>query len=464
MIKNLSAANKIQWLTTLLITGMMWCIPVNEVLSRELKMFFVVTVFNILLLAFSLLPTIVPAILLPLGYWIFKVSAPSVIYGAWGNQIAWVVLGGLVFAHMMGNSGLSKRLAYKCMTLAKGNFTVLMFILLIPGIIIAPFVPAAVARCAIFGAILISLCQAMGYQPNSPKAVIAFVVGYIVSSNTGWLFYTGSNANIIAVGILETAGFPTTFVRYLICNFIPVFLWLITSIIIVIWLNRNQEKEDKTAIQEHIQAQYKVLGKMTEAEIKMLVIMAVVMVLLLTTKYHPLNAGMIFCLAVVVGFLPGVNLLQESDLQKVNFSMVFLVTACLAIGDVAADLGAGMLIITGIMPYAPHSFIALAIFIWVISVLGNLLMTPLALIASLGVPLITLAQNLGFSPEAITYIFLFSTNAIVLPYEIAASIVLFGYGMMDIKNFIKNFAAIGLWSLVCIVIFMIPWFKLIGMV
>lgn len=452
-----------KWAVTILLSVVVACIPLNDVYTSEMRWFFVVTIFNILLLAFGLLPTIVPAILLPLGYWIFNVAEPTIIYGAWGNQIAWVVLGGLIFATMMGKSGLSKRIAYKCMMLARGNYTALMFILLIPGVVITPFVPAAVARCAIFGAILITLCQAMGYKPNSPKAVIAFAVGYMVSCNTSYLFYTGSNANIIAVSFLESVGISVDFQRYLVANFVPVLLWLITSIALIFLLNRSKEKEDRQVVRAHIQKEYASLGRITGQEKRMLCVMAVVMVLLLTTNYHPLNAGMIFCLAVAVGFLPGINLIEQKDLQQVNFTMVFLVTACVAIGDVATDLGAGKLLMDALMPYAPQTFLALTVFIWIIVVLGNLLMTPLAIISALGVPLVALAQSMGFNPEAIIYIFLFSTNAIILPYEIAASMVLFGFGMMDMKNFAKNFSVVGLWSLVCIIIFMIPWFKLIGL-
>lgn len=463
-MEKMATGTKVKWLITLLVTLALALIPTGDVLTVQMKWFFVVTAFNILLLAFSLLPLIVPAVLLPLGYWIFSVAEPGVIYGAWSNQITWVVLGGLIFAVMMGKSGLSKRIAYKCMLLAKGNFVALMFIMIIPGIIIAPFVPAAVARCAIFGAIMVSLCQAMGYKPNSPKAVTAFIVGYIVSSNTSWLFYTGSNANLIACGFLESVGISVSFGSYFVANFLPVLVWLVTSVALVVFLNRDKEKEDRAAIQAHVREQYQELGPMSRDEKKMAVLMSIVMILLLTTNYHPLNAGMIFCLAVIVGFLPGIELADEKDLGKVNFTMVFVVTACVAIGDVAASLGLGDILIDLLMPYAPESLSSLSIFLWIIVFLGNFLMTPLAIVSSLSVPVISIAQIVGLNPEAIIYIFLFSSNAIVLPYEIAASLVLFGFGMMDTKNFAKNMLVVGAWSLVCILLVMVPWFKLIGLV
>ena len=115
------------------------------------------------------------------------------------------------------------------------------------------------------------------------------------------------------------------------------------------------------------------------------------------------------------------------------------------------------------MPYAPKSLLALVLFVFIIAFVGNLLMTPLALLAALSMPLITLSQNLGLNPEGILYIFLYSTATLILPYEITAGVVMYGFGMVNMKNFLKNFTAISIWSLICVFIFMVPWFKITGL-
>ena len=127
--------------------------------------------------------------------------------------------------------------------------------------------------------------------------------------------------------------------------------------------------------------------------------------------------------------------------------MVFLVAACVAIGNVATELGAGDLIMGYLMPYAPHNIVLLIGFLWLVCFCGNLVMTPVAILSSL----------------TIAYMFNFCTSAIILPYEIAASLVLFGYGMMDTKQFMKNFGIQSLWVLLCIIIFFVPWLKIIGL-
>lgn len=462
---NLSRSEMIKWAVTLILCGIVAFIPTSDVFTGQMKWFFVVTLFCMAVLAFSLLPVIVPAIMMPLGYWMLGVAKPAVIYGAWSNQIIWVVLGGLLFAIMMGKSGLSKRVAYKCMLWARGNLMLVMLFMLVAGLIITPFVPAAVARCSIFGSILIGLSQALDYKPNSPKAVFLFTAGYLAAVNPGHMYLTGSNTNLILAGFIENYGQTVDFQRFLWGNWIPCILWLVTAIFIASFVNRDKsgKKEDRVAIRNHIEKEYKALGKMSGQEIRMVVLMILVMVLLLTSNYHSINAGMIFCVAVAIGFLPGMNLINQDDVKKVNFTMVFLVAGCVAIGDVATELGAGDLIMNYLMPYAPHNIVLLIGFLWLICFCGNLVMTPVAIISSLAVPILSLAENLSYNPEAIAYMFNFCTSAIILPYEIAASLVLFGYGMMTTKQFMKNFFIQAVWVLLCIVIFFVPWLKIIGL-
>lgn len=463
-LASMPTSAKIKWIINILLTAAVFLLPTTDQFTMQIKIFLAVTIFNILMMAFDLIPIIVPSLLLPLAYWIFKVADPSIVYHAWGDQIAWIVVGGLFFAYMMNASGLSKRIAYKCMILARGNFIALMFIMIIPGIIIAPFVPAALARTALFCAIMMSLCDALGYKPNSSKAIMAFVVAYIVSANSGWLVMTGSNANIIATTYLQQNGISVDFFSYLLYNFPPELLWIIGSVAIIILMNRDKNKsEDSAHIREYVKEQYASLGKMNSKETKMLVLMIITFALLLTTNYHSLNAGMIFTLIVIIGFLPGMDLITGKDVSKINFSMVFMVTACVAIGDVSMQLNAGQILMNALMPYAPKSLLALCFFIFFIAFVGNLLMTPLALLAALSMPLITLSQNLGINPEAIIYIFLYSTATLILPYEITAGVVMYGYGMVSMKNFLKNFTAIAIWTLLCIFIFLIPWFKITGL-
>lgn len=460
----MSTSAKIKWIVNILLPAAVFLIPTSDQFTMQIKIFLALTLLNILMMAFDLIPIIVPSLLLPLSYWIFKVADPAVAYHAWGDQIAWIVVGGLFFAYMMNASGLSKRIAYKCMILARGNFIALMFIMIIPGLIIAPFVPAALARTALFCAIMMSLCDSLGYKADSRKAIIAFVVAYVVGCNSGYLVMTGSNANIIATTYLQQVGINVDFFSYMFYNLPPELLWIIGSVAIVILINRDKNKsEDSAHIRAHVKEQYASLGKMSGKEKKMLVLMILTFALLLTTNYHSLNAGMIFTLIVIVGFLPGIDLLQSSDVSKINFSMVFMVTACVAIGDVSMELNAGQILMDALMPYAPKSLLALALFVFVIAFVGNLLMTPLALLAALSMPLITLSQNLGLNPEGILYIFLYSTAALILPYEITAGVVMYGFGMVNMKNFLKNFTAISIWSLICVFIFMVPWFKITGL-
>ena len=75
-------------------------------------------------------------------------------------------------AHIMQKTGVSKRLAYSLMLLARGNFYIVIAMLIVAGVIMAMFVPASIARVAIFGAIALSIRDAMGWKDDTKKTII----------------------------------------------------------------------------------------------------------------------------------------------------------------------------------------------------------------------------------------------------------------------------------------------------
>jgi sodium-dependent dicarboxylate transporter 2/3/5 len=61
-------SNRVKWAIALIIPLLVYLIPTTDVFTLKIKLFFVCTLFPILLAAFDLLPMIVYALLFPLLY------------------------------------------------------------------------------------------------------------------------------------------------------------------------------------------------------------------------------------------------------------------------------------------------------------------------------------------------------------------------------------------------------------
>lgn len=451
----------IKWIVSIIITAVILLIPTNEVYTYEVKLFVAITALSMLMMAMELAHNLVPALLLQVGYLIFKVAPTDVVFSAWSNQIPWLVLGSFIVAAIMERTGLSKRIAYFCMMKAKGRFGALMFASFIAGVIIAAFVSASIARTAMLCALMLSLCQAMGYKSFSREAACAFFVAFVSSCDAGLIFMTGGNATLVLVGVLQQTGYDVTFISYFLQSGLPNLLLDALCVLVAIKFFGPKGKDGSSSA-EYIKEQYEKLGPTSADEKKTIILLLALIVLLLTQSFHGLDAGWVFIIIAWVAFLPGVNLADKTTVSKVNFTMVFLIAATVTIGNVSGYLNLGNTIVNAILPYIPTNKIGVCMMVMLIGILGNMAMTPLALASAFTEPIIQLAASTGFGPYGIAYVFLISCYQLFFPYEITNALVMYGYGMVSMKETIKFFTAKMILSLIFVLVIVIPYFTLIG--
>ena len=75
--------------------------------------------------------------------------------------------------------------------------------------------------------------------------------------------------------------------------------------------------------------------------------------------------------------------------------------------------------------------------IFAIVFLLNFAMTPLAIFALITSPMLALAVSLGYSPIPFAYAVNACAEAILLPYEYVPYLIIFSFGMISMKDFIK---------------------------
>ncbi len=457
--KKYSASFLKKWIISIAVTAVLFLLPETEFFTYEVKGFLAITTLAMLMMAMELAHNIVPALLLQIGYYLLKVAPMETVFSAWQNQIPWLVLGSFIIAAIMEQTGLSKRIAYYCMLKAKGRFSALMFASLIAGVLISAFVSSALARTTMLCALMVSLCQAMDYKPFSKEAICAFLVAYVASCDAGLVFMTGGNATLVCVGVLQQLGYEVTFLSYFLQNGIPNLL--LDAICVFVALKMFAPKEAKSS-EAYIKEQYLALGPISRNEKKAILLLLITVILLLTQNLHKFAPGWVFIFMSWVAFLPGVDLADKQTVSSVNFTMVFLIAATVTIGNVSSYLNIGNAIINAIIPYIPSNLIGINIMVMLIGILGNMAMTPLALASAFTEPLIQLALSLELSPYGIVYVFIIACYQLFFPYEITNALLMFSFGMISMKDTIKFFTVKMIISLIFVVVFVIPYFKLLG--
>lgn len=104
-------STKMKWIVTLVITAVIYLIPTNDVYTRQMSLFFTVTVFGLFLMAFEFFDVIVVSIIMPMGWIALGVTDATGAMSGWMNTIMYMVVGAYFMANALGESGLLKRIA-----------------------------------------------------------------------------------------------------------------------------------------------------------------------------------------------------------------------------------------------------------------------------------------------------------------------------------------------------------------
>lgn len=130
------------------------------------------------------------------------------------------------------------------------------------------------------------------------------------------------------------------------------------------------------------------LGKMSRDEKKTLVLALLALVAFISEPWHGIPGYFAFCSMVLLGFTPIFNLMEASDLKKVQFPILFFIAGCMAIGIVAGTLGIPAWLAGKLVPYLQQidSNAGSSMFAYWVGVVANLVLTPVAAATSLSVP------------------------------------------------------------------------------
>lgn len=118
---NINKKSVFSWFICMLFPVIIAFLPTSAEFTGSLKLFLVLTIFVILIIALELLPRLVSAILLPSLYMITGLVPAEIAFSSWTSTTVWMVLGGLIFSNVLDETGLLKRIAYYVIRKCGGN-------------------------------------------------------------------------------------------------------------------------------------------------------------------------------------------------------------------------------------------------------------------------------------------------------------------------------------------------------
>lgn len=403
-VKKLDWSYLLKWAIIILCPLLILCVPVNEMFTWPVKMFFVITLLAILLFALETIQQTAVAILLPIAYVVFQIAPSTVAFSHWTGNIPWMMIGGLILANILQSIGLLKRIAYKCIILTGCSYKGIIYGIGLAGLVLNVMIPAQATIP--LAALAFGICQAMGLKKSKAAAGIMLSAG-LAALLPNYLFL---NPNLLIVyGVGETVVGPSGVIwaGFLYHN-APVILFYV----VMFWITTKLFKPE-TAVngKEWFIAEYEQLGAIKKEEKKGVLICFLLFIGLITQPWHKIEVAWVFA------FMP----MLEG--RSVTFVLVFM---------------------------------------WLLCMLVNFILTPLAIGATFAVPLTQIALSLGINPEVMWLTICHGYDQILLPYEYPLYMLFFSFNLVYLKDFVKLFGVKIIVNLIFFVCILLPYWNLIG--
>lgn len=460
-LKNYNKNYFLKWLVTLGVVLTIFLIPTNELYTWPLKIFFCITVFIILVVAFDFFPTIIPAILLPSLYLISGIAPPPVAFGGWINTTSWMIFGAMILANILDECKLLPRIAYWVILRCGGKFTGIMF-----GIFLAGVAMNLLTFCQAFILMMVfgyGIIKALNLDVGIPAALLCFAAMLGGEGAPSSFMYNPGYLALAEAGIQQVVPeFNAVWYEMLVYNgvifvFFLLFLWGISKI----YKTKNIHLAGG---REYFENQYRSLGPISSQEKKSCVILLLLVLYLFSGPWTHLPAAYGFMILPYLLFLPGVNVGTIDSIKKINFGIFFFIAGCLCIGTVGSAVGFGKLISSIATPILVNTS-PLVTFLAILfcGMICNLFMTPYAMMAGLSLPFAQIAVDLGMNPMASVMALVVSTDMIFMPYEVAPYLLMFGFGMISMKQFITLNLAKTFLTFVFFACIMYPLWTILGL-
>jgi len=444
------------WVITIALPLAIMLIPVSEVFTAQLRLYLAITLCAIFMFAFEAIPNLIPALLLPSAYLLTKLAPAAAVFGPWSTYIPWMFMGGILLANCIETTGLLRRIAYWSIIKTGGTYNGILYGILLAGIILNLLIPAqAVIPLAAF---TYGICMALNLGKSKESAGI-MLAGAFAALLPLFFFYNPNFA--VVLGAASTVHpVKMTWFTYFFHN-LPNIPWAFLCIFITSKVFKPSKPFD---VKDFIVEEHKRLGPMSILEKKAMFVCLLLIAFLMTGGLHGIEIGWGFVIAAALMYMPGINVGTDQDIKRINFPILFFVTACMAIGSVANVLGFGKLLAQALLPIMSSSGTTGTIgLVWLLCVVANFLMTPLAIMAAFSAPLAEVALGLGIDPLAFFYTIFHAVDQIIFPYEYVLYLIYFAFGLITIKDFMKIFSIKMVTSIILILFVLIPYWKLIGL-
>jgi anion transporter len=364
-------------------------------------------------------------------FWLFGIAKPAAIFSGFVTDAVWFYFGAMLIGTMATKSGLPQRIGNFVVTRVGVTYSRLLLGLILIDYLLIFLVPNGVAVLVIVASIALGVMKIFGAEKGSNIGRGLFLTLTYGTGIFNKMIVAGA-ASILARSMIQTTGGVTISWGLWFAAFLPVAL---VTIIGSWWIALKlfpPEVESLKGREDELRTHFRNTTPWTPLSTKATVLCLLALVLWMSDWAHHISSSVVALTVGLIGVLPFVDVLNESDVKKINLTPFFFIAAALGMSEVLRQTGA-LDILSGafvafIEPFLTNKAVAAVALFWGGFIYHFCTASELSMLATSLPILMEHAKSHGLDPAWVGMIWSFSSGGKLFAYQSAVLVVGYGYG------------------------------------
>lgn len=448
---------QLKWFASILFPLLILFLPESETFTWHIKLFLAITLFGVMGYALEFTDNLVISLLMTFLYGVAGVAKLPQVLSPWLSPVAWMTLGALIIVSIVQKTTILKRMAYQAAIKTNGNYMLIVLGVATVALIARFFLQGTMACIAVV-VISYGLCEALklGKSRASAGIMLVTVISYM---DANFFIYSPDFISILYNAAEPIQKITPSYPKFFMDNIVFVVCNYVVAAAIAVYCKPDKPLSGREEFEERLRQ----LGVLNANEWKIIIVLIALVLFLYTNQFHHIDMVYGFIFAPMLLYFPGMDVGTRQDLKDVQYSILIFITACMGIGAAGSaahfDSYISQLIVPHLQGMSQPVFLSVT---YISGVLLNLLMTPLAALASFGLPFAQICHDLNFSMEAMFYTFYQGAAQLWMPYETANYLVAYSFGLMWMRDFVIIMSIKFIIDILFLATIGIGWWSIVG--
>ena len=426
------------WGTCFALPAAIWFAPFGSDSSARRAL--AVTAFMVLGWIFEIMPHAVTGLVGCYLFWLLGGISFRVAFGGFADQTPWFLFGAGLLGAAATKSGIARRLAYLMIRRTGTSYSGILLGLILTSILLTFLIPSGIACVVIMASVALGLAEVLGIEAGSNLGRGIFITLTYTAGIFDKMVPAGAAA-ILGRGMIEKATHVPVYWSVWVFAFLPcaaitiLFTWRL-----ILRLYPAEDVAQKQAM-GFLEDELKKMGGLSVLEKKTLILMLAAIALWMTDLLHHISPAVIGIGAGLLTLFPGVEILNQNDLRRVNYLPVFFVATALSMSDVLTATQA-LSTVTTVMfgwmePLLRNGYAIAVIPYWTAFVYHLFLGNELSMLAASLPPLLQFAGSRGLSPLQLGLIWSFAAGGKIFVYQSSVMVTGYSYGYFEARDLFR---------------------------